>query len=192
MPSRPDCAEQARKLAALLEMDARELQRKLAARRVTSSTSSARLRPKWRQRWPRCACRASDEQREYRRYYPGGEVTAHLLGFTDIDDKWPGGYRTRLRGPADRQVRQPPRDQGSSRQIVEDVESIRPPQDGARRRAVALDRQDPVPGLSRAASEAINEHQAKAGGVVVLDARSGEVLALANCADLQPEQSRQR
>ena len=71
------------------------------------------------------------QQREYRRYYPGGEVMAHVVGFTGVDDNGQEGIelalQTRLAGkPGSRRVIK----DGSGR-IVEDVESIRAAQDGS-------------------------------------------------------------
>ena len=69
-------------------------------------------------------------QQEYRRYYPGGEVTAHVLGFTGVDDHGQEGielaYDSKLMGkPGSRRVIKDRRGH-----IIEDVESIRLPQEG--------------------------------------------------------------
>ncbi len=51
-----------------------------------------------------------NEQNEYRRYYPGGEVTAHIIGFTGDKRRGPGRHRARAAGVARRHARKPPRD----------------------------------------------------------------------------------
>ncbi len=123
-------------------------------------------------------------QREFRRYYPAAEVTAHVVGFTGVDDngqegielayqEWLAGKRGSRRVIKDRLGR-----------IVEDVESIRAPQQG---RDLALSIDQRIQYLAfRELKSAVAEHQAKAGSIVVLDATSGEVLALANWPTYNP------
>ena len=123
-------------------------------------------------------------QREYRRYYPAGEVAAHVIGFTSVDDRGQEGielaYQEWLAGKS-----------GSQRvikdrlgNIVEQVESMSAPRDG---RALALSLDSGVQYLAyRELKKAAIAHSAKAGSIVVLDARSGEVLALANWPSYNP------
>jgi cell division protein FtsI (penicillin-binding protein 3) len=123
-------------------------------------------------------------QREYRRYYPGGEVTAHLLGFTNLDDNGQEGleleFQDRLGGKA-----------GSQRvikdrrgHIVEDVASIRAPKPGS---DLALSLDSKIQYLAyRELKLAVEQHHAKSGSIVVLDAKSGEVLALSNWPSYNP------
>ncbi|MBI5753430.1 MAG: penicillin-binding protein 2 [Hydrogenophilales bacterium] len=123
-------------------------------------------------------------QREYRRFYPNGEETAHLLGITDLDDKGQEGielaYESRLAGV-----------HGSRRvlkdrlgNIIEGVESIRTPQEG-QDIALTIDRNIQFLAF-KALTEAVNEHRAKAGAVVVLDAKTGEILAMVNQPTYNP------
>ncbi len=123
-------------------------------------------------------------QREYRRYYPDGDVTAHLLGFTDLDDNGQEGlelaFQEELGGKA-----------GSQRvikdrkgRIVEDVASIRAPKPGSN---LALSIDSKMQYLAfREIKLAVEQHRAKSGSIVVLDAHSGEVLALANWPSFNP------
>ena len=174
---------QARELARLLEMDVKELNGKLATGR-----DFAYLK---RQVPPEVAQQVADlrlpgvhQQQEYRRYYPGGEVMAHILGFTDVEDKGQEGielaFEKRLAGrPGARRVIKDRRGQ-----IVEDVEAIRPPRDGE---DVALSIDGKIQYLAWSAlRDAMQQHKAQAGAVVVLDARSGEILALANAPTFNP------
>jgi cell division protein FtsI (penicillin-binding protein 3) len=123
-------------------------------------------------------------QREYRRFYPTGEVTAHLIGMTDVDDRGQEGlelaYQDVLVGkPGSRRVI---RDRLG--RIIEDVESIRAPQQG---RDLTLSIDSRIQYLAyRELKAALEAHRAKAGGIVVLDAASGEVLALANLPGYNP------
>lgn len=123
-------------------------------------------------------------QREYRRFYPNGEETAHLLGITDLDDKGQEGielaYEHQLAGV-----------HGSRRvlkdrlgNIIEGVESIRTPQEG-RDIVLTIDRNIQFLAF-KALTEAVNEHRAKAGAVVVLDAKTGEILAMVNQPTYNP------
>jgi cell division protein FtsI (penicillin-binding protein 3) len=115
--------------------------------------------------------------REYQRFYPAGEVTGHLLGFTkkydDIGqeglelayDRWLGGEPGKKRVIQDRYGR-----------TVEDVESISAAQPGEDL-ATSIDLR--IQYLAyRELKAAVQEHRAKAGSVVVLDIDTGEVLAM--------------
>ncbi|MEK7835958.1 MAG: penicillin-binding protein 2, partial [Pseudomonadota bacterium] len=123
-------------------------------------------------------------QREYRRYYPGREYTAHLIGYTDVDDKG----QEALELAFDAQLAGKP---GSRRvikdrlgRIVEDVASFRTPQQG---RDLALSIDARIQYLAyRELKNAVAANQAKAGGIVVLDVRTGEVLAMVNLPSYNP------
>ena len=121
---------------------------------------------------------------EYRRYYPGGEVTSHLLGFTDVDDNGQEGIELALQGQLGGKA-------GSQRvikdrrgHIVEDVASVRAPKEGS---DIALSLDNKLQFLAfREIKQAVEQHNAKAGSIVVLDAKTGEVLALANWPSYNP------
>jgi cell division protein FtsI (penicillin-binding protein 3) len=117
-------------------------------------------------------------QREYRRYYPGGEVTSHLIGFTDVDDNGQEGIelalQAQLGGKAGSQ--QVIKDRRGF--IVEDVASLRAPKAGS---DITLSIDSKIQSLAfREIKQAVERSKAKGGSIVVLDARTGEVLALAN------------
>lgn len=123
-------------------------------------------------------------QREYRRYYPGGEVTAQLIGFTNVDDNGQEGIelalQAQLGGKAGSQ--QVIKDRRGF--IVEDVASLRAPKAGS---DIALSIDSKIQSLAfREIKQAVERHKAKAGSIVVLDARTGEVLALANWPSYNP------
>ncbi len=123
-------------------------------------------------------------QREYKRFYPAGDVTAHLVGFTDINDKGQEGFELAknalLSGKAgsrkvikDRQGR-----------IVEDLEDVKVPQDG-HDLVLSIDRR--IQYLTyRELARAVDLYKAKAGAAVVLDAKTGEVLAMVNLPTYNP------
>ena len=123
-------------------------------------------------------------QREYRRYYPAGEVAGHLVGFTSIDDDgqeglelafnhWLGGETGAKRVLKDMLGRS-----------VENVASIRPPRHGKDLRA-SIDLR--IQYLAyRSLKAAIQQHNAESGSIVVLDVRTGEVLAMVNQPTYNP------
>jgi cell division protein FtsI (penicillin-binding protein 3) len=123
-------------------------------------------------------------QREYRRYYPAGEVTGHLVGFTDIDDAgqeglelafnhWLAGESGAKRVLKDRLGRS-----------VENVESIRPPHHG-KDLQTSIDLR--IQYLAyRTLKAAIRQHNAESGSIVILDVKTGEVLAIVNQPTYNP------
>jgi len=123
-------------------------------------------------------------QREYRRYYPTGEVAGHLLGFTNVDDEGQEGVELRF----DQQLRGTP---GSMRvvrdrlgRIVETVERLSEPVPG-RDIALSIDRR--IQYLAyRELKAAVQMNHAKAGSAVVLDVQTGEVLAMVNQPTFNP------
>lgn len=123
-------------------------------------------------------------QREYRRYYPAGEVTAHALGFTDIDDKGQEGlelaYESALHGtPGKRKIIRDPYGH-----VVEEVESIRDPEPG-HDITLSIDRRLQYLAY-RELKAAVQRHGAHAGSAVVLDVQTGEVLAMVNQPAFNP------
>ena len=124
------------------------------------------------------------DQTEYRRFYPAGETMSHILGFTGDRDvgqegmeltqqEWLGGKPGSRRVIIDRRG-----------EVVEDVEAIRAPQAG---RDLALSIDTRLQYLAfRELKAAVEANRAKAGGLVILDAQSGEILALANWPTYNP------
>jgi cell division protein FtsI (penicillin-binding protein 3) len=124
------------------------------------------------------------DQNEYRRFYPGGEVTAHIVGFTGDRDAGQEGIELAQQGwlagvPGSRRVIINRRNEA-----VEDVAAIRAPQAG---RDLALSIDTRLQYLAfRELKSAIEVNKAKAGGIVILDVKSGEILALANWPTYNP------
>jgi cell division protein FtsI (penicillin-binding protein 3) len=128
-------------------------------------------------------------QREYRRFYPAGEVAAHVVGFTGLDEQGQEGielaYNEMLQGQM-----------GSKRvlkdlsgRVIKDVQLIKTPQSGSDVR-LSLDLRIQYM-AHQSLKEAIKEHDAKAGSVVVLDSQTGEVLAMANHPSYNPNNRQQ-
>jgi len=121
---------------------------------------------------------------EFRRYYPAGEVVGQLLGVTGVDDKGLEGlefaYQSWLAGqPGAKRV---VRDRLGN--IIEILEQQRAPKHG---QDLTLSLNLQLQYLAyRELAAAVAEHKARAGALVVLDARTGEVLALANVPTYNP------
>ena len=127
-------------------------------------------------------------QREYHRYYPAGEVAAHVLGFTNIDDVGQEGlelaYNDWLRGKS------------GSKMVIKDrlgrtikhVESIKAAEPG-KDLALSIDRR--LQYLTyRELKRAVQQYKAKSGSAVILDTKTGEVLAMVNQPSYNPNNRR--
>ena len=177
-------AAQRRKLLALLGMQGAELDKKLAGPARDFAYLKRQVPPDTAEAIAQLGVRGIYESREYRRYYPAGEVIAHLIGFTGVEDSGQEGielaHQDSLGGRA-----------GSRRvlkdrlgRVVEDVESIRAAQDG---KDLTLSIDSKIQSLAYSALKAaVLQNRAKAGALVALDVRSGEVLALANVPSFNP------
>jgi cell division protein FtsI (penicillin-binding protein 3) len=119
-----------------------------------------------------------DTLREYRRYYPAGEVTGHLLGFTNVDDvgqegvelafdQWLGGEPGIKRVMRDREGR-----------TIEDIERIKAPRPGQDLRTSIDLRLQYL--AYRELKAAVQQNNARGGSVVVIDVETGEILAMVN------------
>lgn len=176
-------AEQKKQLAGLLEMSVRELDGKIASEK-TFTFVKRQLPPETADRIAALKLPGIHQELEYRRYYPTGDMTAHIVGFTGVDDKGLEGvelaFQQSLLGhPGSRTVI---RDRRGS--IVEDVGATKPPQDGKDVR-LALDSKIQYLAYSNLKA-AVESNNAKAGGAIVIDTRTGEILALVNWPTYNP------
>lgn len=180
-----EAADRIQELARALDIDADEL-----TRRVAQNTGKEFMY--LRRHLPPAEAAAIDRldipgvgtEREYRRYYPAGEVVGHLVGFTDIDDvgqeglelafdQWLAGEAGTKRVMKDRLGR-----------VVEDVERIKQPSPG-RELALSIDLR--IQYLAyRELKAAVHRSGAAAGAAVVLDVATGEVLAMVNQPTYNP------
>lgn len=123
-------------------------------------------------------------QREYKRQYPAGEVTAHLVGFTGIDDQGQEGFELTMNEKLSGKngSRRVIKDRAGH--IVEDLEAVKVPQDG-HDVILSIDRR--IQYLAhRELVRSVEKFKAKAGAAVVLDAKTGEVLAMVNVPTYNP------
>lgn len=122
--------------------------------------------------------------REYKRYYPGGPVMAHVLGFTNIDNVGQEGlelaYNHELTGlPGRTQVLQ-----DKVGHVVEYVEQLSRVQHG---QDLVLSLDARIQYLAyRHLQAAVKKHQASSASLVALDAKTGEVLAMVSAPDFNP------
>jgi cell division protein FtsI (penicillin-binding protein 3) len=124
------------------------------------------------------------QRKEYKRHYPEGESAAHVVGFTNVEDKGQEGFELSQERTLAGKV-------GSRRvikdrlgRVIESVEGLDEPHDG---RDLTLSLDSKVQFLAFAAvRDAVKEHKAKAGAAVVMDSVTGEILALANWPTYNP------
>jgi cell division protein FtsI (penicillin-binding protein 3) len=172
-------------LAAALGMDQDELQRRLSQRADKEFVYlKRRINPDEARRILALEIPGVASQREYRRFYPQGDAMAHVLGFTNIDDRGQEGLELAfddwLRGtPGAKRVIRDRRGR-----IVENVDLVRAAQPG-HDLVLSIDRR--IQYLAyRELRNAIVETGASSGSAVVLDVATGEVLAMVNLPTFNP------
>jgi cell division protein FtsI (penicillin-binding protein 3) len=179
---------QKRELARLLGMPLAEIEKKLGDRNARFAWLKRQIDDTTWQQISKLGIKGIHESREYRRKYPEGEAAAHVVGFTDVDDRGQEGvelsFQDQLQG------------RDGSRVVVKDrlgrvVESIGDKVAPADGRNVELTIDAKVQYFAyQHIKQAVLENKAKGGSVVVIDAQSGEVLALANYPSYDPAQRR--
>jgi cell division protein FtsI (penicillin-binding protein 3) len=175
---------QVQALAKALAIEAAEIRQKIARKDRQFAYLKRQISPDQAAKVMALRIPGIFQQREYRRYYPAGEMMAHVVGFTGIEDAGQEGIelaaQDRLAGkPGSRKVI---RDRKG--RVVEDVEAMRAPRDGEEVE-LAIDQR--LQFLAhRELKSAVEQHRAKGGSLVILDARTGEVLALVNQPDYNP------
>ncbi len=123
-------------------------------------------------------------QREYKRYYPAGDVTAHLVGFTGLDDTGQEGFELAMNSALSGKEGSRRVIKDRSGHIIEDLQAVKVPQDG-HDVVLSIDRR--IQYLAyRELAKAVELHKAVAGAAIVLDAKTGEVLAMVNVPTYNP------
>lgn len=170
-------------LAELLDMQLDELRRRLRSdrsfvllkRQVDAQTA---------QHIERLALAGITQIADTKRFYPEGESAAHVVGFTDIEDKGQEGVEL----AANAQLSGTP----GHREVIRDrlgrvVSETRPPVPARNGETIRLTVDRRIQQLAYAQLKtAVAKHNAHAGSVVVLDAHNGEILALANWPSFDP------
>jgi len=181
---RPD-EQQLRMMAGILGVTVGDIRARMEAEAGRTFTFlKRRISPEFADRILSLGIPGVYADREYQRYYPSGEVTAHVIGFTNIDDKGQEGieysYDDVLRGvEGDRRILRDGR-----RRIIEDLEVVREPVAG---RDVRLSIDQRLQYLAyRELKKAVIKHRARSGSLVLLDAENGDVLAMVNQPSFNP------
>ena len=165
--------------AELSEMQAHRTHGEVAVRRTVTPAQAVTIAALG---WPGLSL-----HREFRRFYPEGEVTAHVVGFTNVDDKGREGveraYEDWLAGNR------------ASRHVLKDrrgnMVRYRPDQMAQMGGNLALSLDLKLQYLAHRELAAAVQHKAKGGGIVVLDAKTGEILALSNLPVFNPNNRKQ-
>jgi len=172
-------------LATLLEMPLPELSKKLGDEDKTFVWLKRQVDEPVAQKIHAMGIKGIYQRKEYKRQYPEGETTAHVVGFTNVEDRGQEGielaFNKDLAGKA-----------GSRRvikdrlgRVVEDVGEQMPPVEG---KDIQLSIDSKVQFFAyQKLRDAVIARKAKAGSVVVLDSTTGEVLALANYPSYVPD-----
>jgi cell division protein FtsI (penicillin-binding protein 3) len=180
--------EQKRELAKLLGLPPAEVEKKLGDRNARFAWLKRQVDDKTWQQVAKLGIKGVYESREFRRKYPEGEAAAHVIGFTDVDDHGQEGvelsFQDHLQG------------KDGSRMVVKDrlgrvVEDIGDKVAATDGRDLQLTIDAKVQYFAyQHIKQAVIDNKAKAGSVVVLDAQTGEVLALANYPSYDPAERR--
>jgi cell division protein FtsI (penicillin-binding protein 3) len=172
-----------KQLARLLDMSDADLQKKL-----DSDRSFVYLKRQVEQdvadQITKLGIEGIQTRKEYKRFYPQGEVTTHVVGFTNVEDQGQESMelaqQKTLQGiPGSRRVIK-----DRLGRIVEDIESVREPHDG-KDLTLSIDSKIQYIAFTQI-KDAVEKFKAKAGAAVVLDVHTGEVLALANWPTYNP------
>ena len=177
-----------RELAKLLEMPLSDLKKRLANDDKTFVWIKRQVDAPVAKQIAALDIKGIYQRREYKREYPEGEAAAHVVGFTNVEDGGQEGVELAFN-------RQLSGKNGSRRvikdrlgRVVEDVRDVIPPLDGPDLQ-LSIDSKVQYFAYQKL-REAVQTNKARAGSVVVLDAVSGEVLALANYPSFDPNRRR--
>jgi cell division protein FtsI (penicillin-binding protein 3) len=177
--------ENIKPLASLIKTNPEDLERKLTQRAAKEFVwLRRRLNPDVADSISALDIPGVNLQKEYRRFYPAGEVTSHVIGFTNIDDIGQEGlelaYDSWLAGsPGKKRVIR-----NRKGETVEEVELIKESDPGQNLRLTIDKRLQYL--AYRELKSTVLKHGARSGSVVVLDVDSGEVLAMVNQPSYNP------
>jgi cell division protein FtsI (penicillin-binding protein 3) len=121
---------------------------------------------------------------EYRRYYPSAEITAHIIGFTDVDDRGREGLEKAFDKLLSGEDGQQKVRLDLNRRVIEQQEVIKKPEKG---QDLMLSIDSRIQAIAyKALKTAVLKHRARSGALVMLDVETGEVLALLSQPSYNP------
>ena len=173
-----------RDLAKLLEMPLADLKKRLGDEDKTFVWVKRQVDEPIAKQIAALSIKGIYQRRDYKRQYPEGEAAAHVVGFTNVEDRGQEGveltFNDKLAGK-----------NGSRRvikdrlgRVIEDVRDVVPPVDGPDLQ-LSIDSKVQYFAYQKL-KDAVQLHKAKAGSVIVIDTLTGEVLALANYPSYNP------
>lgn len=176
-------ADKIQKLANLLQISESELRKKLKDERKQIFLKR-QVDPQVAQQIKQLEIPGIGQNNEYRRFYPEGEAMAHVVGFTNVNDKGQEGMELSREKDLAAQPGQRRVVIDRLGRVVEDIAIVQLPQNG---KDLQLSIDSKIQFLAyNALKSAVEQHHAKAGGAVVLDVQTGEILALANYPSYNP------
>lgn len=182
---KPEVKAKLRQLAKLMEMPFADLMAKLSDEDKTFVWVKRQLDWDVGQKIAALDIKGIYQRKEYKRQYPEGEAAAHIVGFTNVEDKGQEGmelaFNSQLAGkPGSRRVIK-----DRLGRVVEGVGETIPPIDG-KDMQLSIDSKVQFFAYQKLRDQ-VALHKAKAGSVVVMDAHTGELLALANYPSYVPD-----
>ena len=176
--------DQTKKIAEILSIKSADINKKLANSEREFVYLKRRVSPELAAKVMKLGVAGIYLERGYKRQYPAGEVTAHLVGFTGIDDNGQEGFELTMNETLSGKAGSRRVIKDRAGHIVEDLEAVKVPQDG-HDVVLSIDRR--IQYLAyRELLKAVDLYQAKAGAAIVLDAKTGEVLAMVNVPTYNP------
>ena len=176
--------KQMTELARLLNMPLSDLKKKIAQDEKSFVYIKRQVEPEVSEKVAALNIAGVYLRKEFKRHYPEGESAAHVVGFTNVEDKGQEGFELSREKTLAGKL-------GSRRvikdrlgRVIESVDAVNEPHDGS---DLSLSIDSKVQYLAFAAvRDAVREHKAKAGAAVVMDTQTGEILALANWPTYNP------
>ncbi len=171
-------------LAKLLELPLSELKKKIEDEDKTFVWLKRQVDESVAQKITELGIKGVYQRKEYKRQYPEGEAVAHVVGFTNVEDRGIEGVEQAFNQQLSGKL--------GSRRVIKDrlgrvVEDLGETVDPVAGKDLQLSIDSKIQFFAyQKLRDAVLEHKAKAGSVVVLDANTGEVLALANYPSYHP------
>jgi cell division protein FtsI (penicillin-binding protein 3) len=176
-------AESMKELSSLLGMAEAQLHGKLASARnfvyLKRQVDAAQA-----EKINKLGIEGVESRNDYRRYYPQGEAATHVVGFTNVEDQGQDGMELQAQKTLVGKV-------GSRRvikdrlgRVVEEIGDVLPPKPG-HDLSLSIDADIQYLAFTKL-KDAVETHHAKAGGAIVVDVQTGEILALVNLPSYDP------